>query len=103
MARATVYTTAMSAFNGQAQAASIGKPDGLTAIGTATTAALANGTISGDGTALGLVTAIQTAQQACLADVYVSFNQATIATQAQLKAAFAQALAYALASGLVTE
>lgn len=67
-----------------------GSPD-VAAVSAAITAALANGTISGDGTALGLVTAIQTAMAPVVAalntNVSVVYDPSAITSRNQLVAA----------------
>ena len=103
MARLTVTADVLPAagYNPSSTANGAGT-DGLTAIGTAVTAALADPTIDGDPTAKGLVEDIEAAQLACLTDVYVSFDTSSVTSRDQLRGAFDAVLRYAVGNGLVT-
>ena len=80
---------------------------------TAIDLALANGTISGNPTALGLVQDAETANDAALVlaaaadaavagDIIISFDQAVVTSRTQLVKAFNDFLTYAVGNGLVT-
>ena len=102
MARFTYNATKLSAANNVARASAVGVNDVYTANAAAITAALANDTISGDGTALGLVTAIQTANDVANVNVSVSIDLAVITTADQLRAVFNEIVRVAIGNGRVT-
>lgn len=102
MARITINGTILQVVNGVPSASAVAIPDVVTTNAAAITAALANGTISGDGTALGLVTAIQTSNNLALQNVSVSIDRAVVLTKDQLRAAFNEIINAAIAGGIVT-
>jgi hypothetical protein len=123
MARATVKATIQTTLASGPVSDAVGATDQVTNVTTAQagvadvdaaiTAALADPTISGDPTALGLVETIETdfavvsaplalASAGLTGNVIVSFDSEVVLSRDQLRGAFAAIVDYAVGNGLVT-